>query len=55
MLFRSIGPVEDAGELEKILVDAIAAVKRGETVVVDVVVQTGYSAAMTAGLTRSKD
>jgi thiamine pyrophosphate-dependent acetolactate synthase large subunit-like protein len=50
-----IGPVEDAGELEKILVDAIAAVKRGETVVVDVVVQTGYSAAMTAGLTRSKD
>lgn len=50
-----IGPVEDAGELERILVDAIAAVKRGETVVVDVVVQTGYSAAMTAGLTRSKD
>jgi len=50
-----IGPVEDAGELEKILVDAIAAVKRGETVVVDVVVQTGYSAAMTAGLMRSKD
>jgi len=52
---NGIGPVEDAAELEQILIDAIAAVKRGETVVVDVVVQTGYSAAMTAGLTRSKD
>lgn len=50
-----IGPVEEAAELEKILADAIAAVKKGETVVVDVVVQTGYSPAMTAGLTRSKD
>lgn len=50
-----IGPVEDAAELEEILRDAIAAVRKGETVVVDVVVQTGYSSAMTAGLTRSKD
>ena len=50
-----IGPVEDAAELERVLVDAIAAVKKGETVVVEVVVQTGYSPAMTAGLTRSQD
>ncbi len=50
-----IGPVEDAAELERVLIDAIAAVKAGATVVVDVVVQTGYSAAMTAGLTRSQD
>ena len=52
---KGIGPVEDAAELERVLVDAIAAVKKGETVVVDVVVQTGYSPAMTAGLTRSQD
>ena len=52
---RGIGPVEDAAELERVLVEAIAAVKAGATVVVDVVVQTGYSAAMTAGLTRSSD
>ena len=50
-----IGPVEDAAELERVLVDAIAAVKKGASVVVDVVVQTGYSPAMTAGLTRSQD
>ena len=50
-----IGPIEDAAELERVLIDAIAAVKAGATVVVDVVVQTGYSAAMTAGLTRSQD
>jgi thiamine pyrophosphate-dependent acetolactate synthase large subunit-like protein len=50
-----VGPVGDASELEEVLRDAIAAVKKGETVVVDVLVQTGYSPAMTAGLTRSKD
>jgi len=50
-----LGPVEDAAELERVLVDAIAAVKKGATVVVDVVVQTGYSPAMTAGLMRSQD
>lgn len=50
-----IGPIEDAAELERVLTDAIAAVIAGATVVVDVVVQTGYSAAMTAGLTRSSD
>ena len=50
-----IGPVEDAAELERVLVDALLAVKNGATVVVDVVVQTGYSPAMTAGMTRSQD
>ena len=50
-----IGPVEEAAELARVLVDAIAAVKKGGTVVIDVVVQTGYSPAMTAGLTRSQD
>jgi thiamine pyrophosphate-dependent acetolactate synthase large subunit-like protein len=52
---RGIGPVEDAAELERVLMEAIADVKNGATVVIDVVVQTGYSAAMTAGLTRSAD
>ncbi len=52
---KGIGPIEDAADLERVLIDAIAAVKKGETVVVDVIVQTGYSPAMTAGLTRSQD
>jgi thiamine pyrophosphate-dependent acetolactate synthase large subunit-like protein len=52
---RGIGPVEDAAELECVLMEAIADVKNGATVVIDVVVQTGYSAAMTAGLTRSSE
>jgi thiamine pyrophosphate-dependent acetolactate synthase large subunit-like protein len=50
-----IGPVEDAAQLRLVLADALVAVKNGATVVVDVVVQTGYSPAMTAGLTRSAD
>ena len=48
-----IGPVEDPAELERVLAGAIAAVEKGGTVEVDVIVQTGYSPAMTAGLTRS--
>jgi thiamine pyrophosphate-dependent acetolactate synthase large subunit-like protein len=50
-----IGPVEDAGELDRVLAEAIAAVRKGGAVVVDVIVQTGYSPAMTAGLTRLQD
>jgi hypothetical protein len=50
-----IGPIEDAAELARVLADALVAVQNGATVVVDVVVQTGYSPAMTAGLTRSAD
>jgi thiamine pyrophosphate-dependent acetolactate synthase large subunit-like protein len=49
------GPVEEGAELARLLPEAIAAVRRGETVVIDVIVQTGYSPAMTAGLTRSQD
>jgi thiamine pyrophosphate-dependent acetolactate synthase large subunit-like protein len=47
------GPIEDAAELERVLVQAIALVKGGATVVIDAVVQTGYSPSMTAGLTRA--
>lgn len=47
------GPIEDAAELERVLVEAIALVRGGATVVVDAVVQTGYSPSMTAGLTRA--
>ena len=50
-----IGPVEDAVQLARVLAEALVAVQNGATVVVDVVVQTGYSPAMTAGLTRSAD
>jgi thiamine pyrophosphate-dependent acetolactate synthase large subunit-like protein len=49
------GPIEDVAELAQVLEGAIAAVQRGETVVIDVVVQTGYSPAMAAGMTRSKE
>ena len=49
------GPIEQADELERVLRQAIDAVKAGSCVVVDAVVQTGYSPAMTAGLTRADD
>jgi thiamine pyrophosphate-dependent acetolactate synthase large subunit-like protein len=52
---HGVGPIEDGAVLAQVFVDAIAAVKAGQSVVVDVVVQTGYSPAMTAGLTRSKE
>jgi thiamine pyrophosphate-dependent acetolactate synthase large subunit-like protein len=50
----AFGPVEDAADLERVLSEAIALVKGGATVVIDAVVQTGYSPAMTAGLTRAE-
>ena len=49
----AFGPVEDSAEFERVLVEAIALVKSGATVVIDAVVQTGYSPSMTAGLTRA--
>ena len=49
----AFGPVQDAAEFERVLVEAIALVKGGATVVIDAVVQTGYSPSMTAGLTRA--
>lgn len=51
---KGMGPVEDGEQLAAVLAEAIQAVENGETVVIDVVVQTGYSPAMTAGLTRSE-
>jgi len=53
--WTAFGPIEDAGEFAQLLPGAIAAVKSGSMVVIDVVVQAGYSAAMTAGLIRSDD
>ena len=50
-----IGPVHDAAELEKVLVATVKTVRAGGIVVIDVIVQTGYSPSMTAGLTRSDD
>jgi thiamine pyrophosphate-dependent acetolactate synthase large subunit-like protein len=49
----AFGPVEDSAEFERVLVEAIALVKGGATVVIDAVVLTGYSPSMTAGLTRA--
>jgi len=49
----AFGPVQDTAEFERVLVEAIALVKGGATVVIDALVQTGYSPSMTAGLTRA--
>ena len=49
----AFGPVEDAAEFGRVLAEAIALVQGGATVVIDAVVQTGYSPSMTAGLTRA--
>lgn len=46
------GPVTDRDELGDVLRAAVANVQDGAFVVVDVVVQTGYTPAMAAGLTR---
>lgn len=50
-----IGPVHDVVELERVLTDAAVKVRQGAIVVVDVIVKSGYSPAMTASLTRSED
>ena len=52
---QGVGPVETGAELDKVLVDAIKTVRGGAAMVIDVIVSTGYSPAMTAGLTRSAD
>lgn len=46
------GPVSDRAELGDVLRAAVGQVQDGAFVVVDVVVQTGYTPAMAAGLTR---
>ena len=50
---EGIGPVAKADGLSAALADAVARLKSGKGVVVDVHVTPGYSASMTAGLTRS--
>jgi len=47
-----IGPVRDDAQLSAVLADAVARVRRGEAVVVDVHVAPGYSPAMAAGVAR---
>lgn len=51
---EGIGPIETGADLEKALDEAIKVVRGGKAIVLDVIVATGYSAAMTAGLTRSE-
>jgi thiamine pyrophosphate-dependent acetolactate synthase large subunit-like protein len=46
------GPVTKAGELPAVLEKALAAVDSGQVAVVDVRVEPGYTAAMTAAMTR---
>lgn len=46
------GPATEADALAGVLAEAVARVKRGEAVVVDVHVAPGYSPAMAAGVTR---
>ncbi|HEX3708663.1 MAG TPA: thiamine pyrophosphate-dependent enzyme, partial [Pseudolabrys sp.] len=46
-----IGPVDTIGDLAATFAEAIAAVEAGQVVVVDVRVEPGYSAAMTAVMT----
>jgi hypothetical protein len=46
------GPVTKAGDLPAVLEKAIAAVDAGQVAVIDVRVEPGYTAAMTAAMTR---
>lgn len=50
---EGLGPVERPGDLPAVFANAIAKVKQGASVVVDVRVTPGYSPTMVAGLTRS--
>ncbi len=52
---EGVGPIETGADLEKALAEAVKTVRGGKAIVLDVIVSTGYSAAMTAGLTRSQD
>lgn len=48
------GPVTDGADLDRVLSEAVAAVRAGAVAVVDVRVQAGYTASMTARLMTSK-
>jgi thiamine pyrophosphate-dependent acetolactate synthase large subunit-like protein len=51
----AFGPVQDAAQLREVLPQALAAARRGEAVVVDVVVRPGYSPSMAQGMTRTQE
>ncbi len=52
---EAFGPVETLGDLDRTFAQAIAAVEAGAVAVVDVRVEPGYTAAMTAVMTRKTD
>ncbi|HLH97893.1 MAG TPA: thiamine pyrophosphate-dependent enzyme [Xanthobacteraceae bacterium] len=52
---QGFGPVSKAADLEPIFAQAIAAVERGEVVVVDVRVEPGYAAVTTAAMLRGTE
>jgi thiamine pyrophosphate-dependent acetolactate synthase large subunit-like protein len=52
---HGIGPVKSPAQLHDVLREAIAAVRAGKPVVVDVHVTAGYSPSMAAGMTRTHD
>ncbi|MGB7258322.1 MAG: thiamine pyrophosphate-binding protein, partial [Pseudolabrys sp.] len=52
---QGFGPVSSVGDLDKVFAQAIAAVEDGHVAVVDVRVEPGYTAAMTAVMTRKSE
>lgn len=50
-----VGPITDVDDLPRVLAEAVAAVKAGESVVVDVRIASGYNPAMSSGMTRTYD
>jgi len=52
---QGFGPVTSAADLDKVFAEAIAAVDNGHVAVVDVRVEPGYTAAMTAVMTRKSE
>ena len=52
---QGFGPVKSAGDLGPTFAKAIAAVEAGQVAVVDVWVEPGYTAAVTAAMTRKAD
>jgi hypothetical protein len=52
---QAFGPITAIGNLGSTFEQAIAAVEAGAVAVVDVRVEPGYSAAMTAAMTRKSD
>jgi thiamine pyrophosphate-dependent acetolactate synthase large subunit-like protein len=51
----AFGPVHNATQMREVLPQALAAVRRGESVVVDVLVKPGYSPSMAQGMTRTQE